>query len=79
MSISAACPTRMPNFADFQHTHLDTIPPTPAVVQTPTNTTGESTISPFKEKDDYFAFNLEGRSPDLANKLEEPTDDIMQV
>lgn len=79
MSISAACPTRMPNFADFQHTHLDTIPPTPAVVQTSIDPANGSTISPFKEKDDYFAFNLEGRSSDVANKPDEPNDELMHV
>jgi hypothetical protein len=56
LSMSAACPTRIPNFADFQHTHLSTIPPTPAVMQTPPKQPG-ATMSPFKEKDDYFALS----------------------
>ena len=74
-----ACPTRMPNFNDFQHTHLSTIPPTPAASQTPTNAAGSSTISPFKEKEDYFAFDLDGRSADVGNKATDPNDDLMQV
>lgn len=81
MSVSAACPTRIPNFSDvnFQPSSLSTIPPTPAAVQTPPKQLGE-TMSPFREKDDYFAFDLDARSSDIANSNDGGTDDLlMQV
>jgi hypothetical protein len=81
LSMSAACPTRISNFSDlnFQHTHLSTIPPTPAAVQTPTKPIGD-TISPFKEKDDYFAFDLDARSSNIADIDEGGNQDLlMQV
>jgi hypothetical protein len=55
MSMSSACPTRMPNYPDHQHTMLSTIPPTPSVHETP----ARDTMSPFKEKNDYFTFDME--------------------
>jgi hypothetical protein len=55
MSMSAACPTRMPNYPDHPHTMLYTIPPTPSVHETP----ARDAMSPFKEKNDYFTFDME--------------------
>lgn len=57
-SISAACPTKMPNFGDHPHTILTTIPPTPAVIDMSTPDMG----NPFKENPDYFAFDIGGSS-----------------
>jgi hypothetical protein len=56
-SISAACPTKMPNAGDHPHTILTTIPPTPAVIDmgSPLN---DDVMNPFKENPDYFAFNM---------------------
>lgn len=53
-SISAACPTKMPNFGDHPHTVLTTIPPTPAVIDMST----PDMMNPFKENPDYFAFDM---------------------
>ncbi|KZM21912.1 uncharacterized protein EKO05_0000389 [Ascochyta rabiei] len=53
-SISAACPTKMPNFGDHPHTVLTTIPPTPAVI----DMGSPDVMNPFKENPDYFAFDM---------------------
>lgn len=55
-SISASCPTKMPNFGDHPHTILTTIPPTPAVIDMGSPDVG----NPFKENSDYFAFDIGG-------------------
>lgn len=67
MSISAACPTRMPAGC----TMLTTIPCTPADPM-------HNTISPFKEKDDYFAFDMDPKS-DNGSKDATALDDLMQL
>jgi hypothetical protein len=53
-SISAACPTKMPNFGEHPPTVLTTIPPTPAVIDMST----PDMSNPFKENPDYFAFDM---------------------
>jgi hypothetical protein len=69
-SMSAACPTKMPTFGEHPHTVLTTIPPTPAVEHP-----GDGgLISPFKNSDDYFAFE----SVDKGNKTS-AADDLMQM
>lgn len=69
LSMSAACPTKMPTFGEHPHTVLTTIPPTPAVEG------GEGgLLSPFKDSDDYFAFE----TVDKSNKSS-ATDDLMQM
>ncbi|KAH7410043.1 hypothetical protein DE146DRAFT_604492 [Phaeosphaeria sp. MPI-PUGE-AT-0046c] len=69
LSMSAACPTKMPTFGGHPHTVLTAIPPTPAVES------GEGgLLSPFKDSDDYFAFE----TVDKSNKSS-ATDDLMQI
>ena len=70
-SMSAACPTRMSTFGDHPHTVLTTIPPTPAI-ETGRNEGG--LLSPFKDSDDYFAFE----QVDKGNKSS-AEDDLMQL
>ncbi len=68
-SISAACPTKIPNFGDHPHTILTTIPPTPAVADI--NTPNIS--NPFKENPDYFTFDIGGgrkKEPDQGSEGE---------
>ena len=68
-SISAACPTKMPNFSDHPHTILTTIPPTPAVINMETSDMG----NPFKENPDYFAFDMGSsrkKEPEQGNEGE---------
>ncbi|KAH6643600.1 hypothetical protein C7974DRAFT_1281 [Boeremia exigua] len=67
-SISAACPTKIPNFGDHPHTILTTIPPTPAVIDMVT----PEISNPFKENPDYFAFDMGGRKkePDQGSESE---------
>jgi hypothetical protein len=74
MSMSAACPTRIPNYGDHQHTMLTTIPPTPSAHETPMN----DTMSPFKEKNDYFTFDL-GSNGNASNKQSSPGQELMQL
>ncbi|KAF1979824.1 hypothetical protein BU23DRAFT_586367 [Bimuria novae-zelandiae CBS 107.79] len=75
LSVSAACPTKMPMYTDHPHTLLTTIPPTPSVHGTP----GTGTASPFRTKGDYFAFDTEkeaekagkeGASPSPSDLIE---------
>jgi hypothetical protein len=74
MSISAACPTRMPNYSDHPHTTLSTIPPTPNVHETPTR----ETISPFEKKNGYFTFDMEKEDKE-ADKEEIVEEDPMHM
>ncbi|PSN61485.1 hypothetical protein BS50DRAFT_604079 [Corynespora cassiicola Philippines] len=74
LSMSAACPTRMSNYADHSHTLLNTIPATPSANDTPTR----DTMSPFKDKGDYFAFDMEKESEN-ASKKTSSADDLMQL
>jgi hypothetical protein len=62
MSMSSACPTRMPSYPDHQHTMLSTIPPTPSVHETP----APNALSPFNEKG-YFQFVTE-KDPEKVDK-----------
>lgn len=74
LSMSAACPTQMPNFPKQQHTLLTPIPHTPSVQDTPIR----GAMSPFKEKGDYFTFDIE-KEPEAASKDASPTQDLMQL
>ncbi|KAJ4383640.1 hypothetical protein N0V86_001695 [Didymella sp. IMI 355093] len=68
-SISAACPTKMPNFSDHPHTTLTTIPPTPSVIDMST----PDMSNPFKENPDYFAFDMGSsrkKEPEQGNEGE---------
>jgi hypothetical protein len=68
-SISASCPTKMPNFGDHPHTILTTIPPTPAVIDMSTPDMG----NPFTENPDYFAFDMGSsrkKEPEQGNEGE---------
>jgi hypothetical protein len=67
LSMSTACPTRMP-YNDQQHTLLTPIPHTPSIHGTPVH----DTLSPFKEKNDYFTFDME-QEIDKANEETSPT------
>jgi hypothetical protein len=64
-SMSASCPTRMSTFGDHPHTILTTILPTPAV-----GAEGDM-LSPFKESDDYLAFEemKKGNKSSAADEL----------
>lgn len=74
LSISAACPTKMPTYTDRPPTLLTTIPPTPSTHETP-----GAGVSPFRSKDDYFAFDMEKES-EMASKIGSPsTTDLMQM
>jgi hypothetical protein len=73
MSMSAACPTRMPNYLE-QHTMLTPIPHTPREAQTP-----ENTMSPFKDRNDYFNTFDMGKNSDSANKETSASQDLMQL
>ncbi|KAF2023925.1 hypothetical protein EK21DRAFT_79854 [Setomelanomma holmii] len=70
-SMSAAYPTKMSTFGEHPHTILTTIPPTPA---TDSDRGGGGLLSPFKDSNDYFAF-------EEMNKGEEnsASDDLMQL
>ncbi|KAL1597144.1 hypothetical protein SLS60_008726 [Paraconiothyrium brasiliense] len=73
LSISASCPTKMPTYTDHPHTLLTTIPPTPIVHDTP-----KASVSPFRSKGDYFAFDE--KEADKANKESSPSpSDLMQM
>ncbi|KAF2661772.1 hypothetical protein K491DRAFT_687168 [Lophiostoma macrostomum CBS 122681] len=74
MSMSAACPTRIPNFADRQRTMLTTIPPTPSAHETPMN----DAMGPFKETNDYFAFDME-RNASVSDRQTSPGQELMQL
>lgn len=74
MSMSAACPTRMPHYSDHPHTMLSTIPPTPGAHETPER----ETISPFKEKNGYFTFDME-KEVEKAGKEGSAEEDLMQM
>jgi hypothetical protein len=78
-SMSAACPTRLSNYPDHPHTILTTIPPTPSV-HDHTPIRAAQGISPFNDKGDYFAFNME-KAPDQATKraASPSPSDIMQM
>ncbi|KAL5118445.1 hypothetical protein ACEQ8H_003621 [Pleosporales sp. CAS-2024a] len=69
-SMSMACPTKMPAFEEHPHTILTTIPPTPAAEGSHEG----SLLSPFKNSDDYFAFE----TVDTGNKPS-ANDDLMQL
>lgn len=71
MSMSTACPTRMSNYSDHQNTTLTPIPPTPGA--------NDSTLSPFKEKSDYFTTFELGTTANSKAKERSATDDIMQL
>lgn len=74
LSISAACPTKMPAYTDHPHTLLTTIPPTPSIHETPA-----AAASPFGSKSDYFAFDIE-KETDKTNKAGSPSpSDLMQM
>ena len=78
LSMSAACPTRMPHFADLAHPHtsLSTIPPTPSVHETP----GRDAMSPFQEKNDYFAFGVAKEADEVRGEQGPGADaDLMQL
>jgi hypothetical protein len=71
MSMSTACPTRMSNYADQQHTALTPIPHTPGA--------NDITLSPFKERNDYFTtFDL-GTAVDPKGKEGSASEDLMQL
>jgi hypothetical protein len=76
-SVSAACPTRLSNYSDRPHTILTTIPPTPSVHEHRQGL--DASMSPFKDKGDYFAFDME--EAEAANKrASSPSpSDIMQM
>ena len=74
MSMSAACPTRMPNYSDHPHTMLSTIPPTPNVHETPAS----ETISPFKESNGYFTFDME-KEVEKTGKEGSAEEELMQM
>jgi hypothetical protein len=74
LSVSGACPTKMSTYIDHPHTLLSTIPPTPASRETPT-----ATLSPFRSKSDYFAFDMKKKA-DKAHKENIPSpNDLMQM
>lgn len=75
MSISAACPTRMPSISDQQHTMLTPIPPTPTTNEAPVH---EDTLSPFRNNNDYFTFDVD-KSSELANKETSAAQDLMHL
>lgn len=74
-SMTTACPTRMSNYHDHPHTLLTTIPPTPSAHETPVP---DSTMGPFKEKNDYFAFNMQ-KEAEKADEESSPPVDPMQL
>ena len=74
LSISAACPTRLPTYIDHPHTMLTTIPPTPSTHETP-----GAGASPFSSKGDYFAFDLEKEVELPAETGSLSTNDLMQM
>ena len=74
LSISAACPTRMPTCTDHPPTLLTTIPPTPSTHETP-----GAVVSPFRSKGEYFGFDMDKES-EMASKTGSPsTSDLMQM
>ncbi|KAF2640112.1 hypothetical protein P280DRAFT_27674 [Massarina eburnea CBS 473.64] len=76
-SMSAACPTRLPNYAEHQPTLLTTIPPTPNIYDTSVRDAG---ISPFEDNGDYFAFDMEKENNNLKKKAPSPSpSDSMQL
>ncbi|KAH7091171.1 hypothetical protein FB567DRAFT_267449 [Paraphoma chrysanthemicola] len=70
-SMSAACPTKMSTFGDHPHTVLTTIPPTPA---TESGRGDGDLLSPFKDSDDYFAFEQIDKS-----KQSGAAEDLLQL
>lgn len=74
LSMNTACPTRMSNYGGPQHVPLAPIPHTPSVHDTP----GNDTLSPFKEKNDYFAFDM-GKMTEAASKDTSASQDLMQL
>ncbi|KAF1963724.1 hypothetical protein CC80DRAFT_588074 [Byssothecium circinans] len=75
-SMSAACPTRMTNYADHLPTLLTTIPPTPSVQETQVRDEG---MSPFKENGDYFVFDVD-KGSNKSKKASSPSpSDMMQL
>ena len=72
--MSAACPTRMPHYSDHPRTMLSTIPPTPNAHEMP----ARETISPFKENNGYFTFDMEKevKKADKGGSVEE---DLMHM
>lgn len=75
LSMSAACPTRMPNYSDHPHTMLSTIPPTPSVHETP----ARETMSPFEKKNDYFTHSFDMEEVEKAGKDGSADEDLMQM
>jgi hypothetical protein len=73
--MSAACPTKISTFGDHPHTILTTIPPTPAVMDTPRQERG-GLLRPFKDTGDYFVFGEESHEGKRARSAE---DDLMQM
>ena len=76
LSISTACPTKLPTYANHHHTLLTTIPPTPSTHEAPLRDTAES---PFAAKGDYFAFDLEKRPEQASKNGSSPPGDLMQM
>ena len=74
LSISAACPTRLPTYIDHPHTLLTTIPPTPSTHETP-----GAGASPFSSKGDYFAFDMEKEVKLAGETGSMSTNDLMQM
>ncbi|KAF2878004.1 hypothetical protein BDV95DRAFT_624609 [Massariosphaeria phaeospora] len=73
LSMSNACPTKMPTYAGHHpHTLLTTIPHTPAAIETPMG----SGLNPFKEINDYFQFDMQKSSADQESA---GTTDLMQL
>lgn len=75
MSVSAACPTKMPAHNEYPHTLLTTIPPTPST----THGTIASTASPFGSKGEYFAFDMEKESAKTSEPGSPSLSELMQV
>lgn len=74
LSISAACPTKLPTYIDHPHTLLTTIPPTPISHDTP-----GTEASPFRSKGEYFAFDMEKESELARETSSSSTNDLMQM
>tara|TARA_R110002003_G_scaffold104_26_gene8421 strand:- start:15552 stop:16646 length:1095 start_codon:yes stop_codon:yes gene_type:complete len=70
-SMSAACPTKMSTFSNHPPTILTTIPPTPAA---DSGNGEEAVLSPFKNSDDYFAFEQMDKS-----KQSSAAEDLLQL
>lgn len=76
-SVSAACPTKMSNFSEHPHTLLTTIPPTPSTHEPSLH---DAPLPPFKEKDDYFAFDREKAPEEQTTQDQSPSlGDLMQL